>query len=195
MRRNTGGQGGGRPSLLQLFAIFARIGGLSLGGPPTMLTLIHQILVEKKRWIDEKVLASALAIGQILPGPIVVDAATHIGYKLRGILGAVASTAGLLLPPFLIVLALSPFYFGLSGNPLVRGAFKGIGGAVVGLLVAASLRIGKRTVKGPLGWAAATLAFVALATRRVDPIVTLLALGLLGALLGKFGRGRGGDAR
>lgn len=179
------------PPLWRIFAIFARIGGLSLGGPPTMLMLFHQILVEGKRWIDEKILANAIAIGQILPGPIVVDAATHIGYKLRGLLGAVASTAGLILPPFLIVLLISPFYFGFFESPLLQGVFKGIGGAVVGLLVAASLRIGKGTVKSPLGFAAAFLAFFALATRKLDPVVTMLSLGLLGALLAKF-RGRGG---
>ncbi|HIE08225.1 MAG TPA: chromate transporter [Armatimonadetes bacterium] len=183
------------PSLLSILAVFARIGGLSLGGPPTMIMLFHQILVEGRRWIDERILANALAIGQILPGPIVVDAATHIGYKLRGILGAVASTAGLLLPPFLIVLLISPLYFGLSGNPLLEGAFKGIGGAVVGLLVAASLRIGRRTIRGASGLVAALLAFLALVTRKIDPILTLLVLGLAGAVLKKATAKRKGDGR
>lgn len=167
-------------SLWALFKLFLRIGATGFGGPAALLALLQEHVVERRKWLNADEFTDALAIGQILPGPIVVDAVTHIGYRLRGIIGAIASTSALLLPAFIVMLILTPMYFHFGQVPQITGAFKGIGGAVVGLIIAAGYRIGARVVNDAVAGIIVIVAFIALAMLRLDAIVLLLIAGAIG---------------
>lgn len=167
-------------SVWALFKLFLRIGATGFGGPAALLALLQEHVVERRKWLNADEFADALAIGQILPGPIVVDAVTHIGYRLRGIMGAIASTSALLLPAFIVMLILTPLYFHFGQVPQVIGAFKGIGGAVVGLIIAAGYRIGARVVNDAVAGIVVIVTFIALAMLRLDAIVLLLIAGAIG---------------
>ncbi len=169
-------------SLRRLFWVFLRIGATGFGGMIPLLALVEEQVVERRKIVPPEEFADGVAIGQILPGPIVVDAVTHVGFRVRGWLGAVVSAVGLILPAFLLMLVLTPLYFKYGHIPHLAGAFKGIGGAVVGVVAAAIWRLGSRMLRTWASVAVSALAFLALAAFRADAVLTLVLCGALGFL-------------
>jgi len=169
-------------NLVELFKIFARIGSTGFGGMAPLLAMVQEQVVERRKLITPEEFADGVAIGQILPGPIVVDTVTHIGYCLRGWKGAIVSTVAFILPAFLLMLILTPLYFKFGQVPHFAGAFKGIGAAVVGLILAATYRMAIKVVRSPASAMIALLAFACVALLKVDAIVTLLACAVVGWL-------------
>lgn len=168
--------------LLDLFKIFARIGSTGFGGMAPLLAMVQEQMVERRKLVTPEEFAEGVAIGQILPGPIAVDTVTHLGYRLRGWKGAIVSTVGFILPAFLLMLVLTPAYFEYGHAPRLSGAFKGIGGAVVGIIIAATCRIAVKVLREPSSVAIALLAFLCLAFLKADAILTLVGCGALGWL-------------
>jgi chromate transporter len=176
-----GGQPG--PSLGALFLVFLKMGAFGFGGVYSMLSLFERELVERRRWLTPAEFAEGVAIGQLTPGPPIVNTGVFVGYRLAGVRGAVAATVGQVLPGFLLVLAIAVAYGQLRSYPAVAGALKGIGAAVVGLLASVVLRMGRRVLDG---WAAALLAvaaFALLAFLRVNPLALVGGAGAAGWLL------------
>ncbi|MBM3499269.1 MAG: chromate transporter [Armatimonadetes bacterium] len=139
-------------SLLQMFLTYLRIGATGFGGPMALIGMLQEQFVERKKAISSAEFAEGVAIGQILPGPIAIDAAVYVGYRLRGWLGAIAGAVGLILPPFLIMLVLTPLYFEFGKVPQAQGFFAGLRPAVVAVIAAASWRLGKRGLKDKSGY-------------------------------------------
>jgi len=139
-------------SLCPIFRVFLLLGSIGFGGPMPMLALIHQEVVERRKWISGAQLAEGVTLGQTLPGPIAVDAVSYIGYRLSGWSGAVVATFAFILPSFLLMILLSLLYFHWGMSPKGEGILRGIGFAVIGLILAASLRMGKTTIKDPWGF-------------------------------------------
>ncbi|NCO35542.1 MAG: hypothetical protein AUJ92_21340 [Armatimonadetes bacterium CG2_30_59_28] len=163
--------------------VFLRIGSTGFGGMAALLAMVHEQVVERRKWISDEEFAEATAIGQVLPGPIVVDAVTHIGYRLRRWTGAVVSASALILPAFLLMLALTPLYLHFGDVPRMQGVFLGIGAVVPALIAAAGWRIGRSTCTSARSIVIMVAAFVLLAFYRVDPILIVLASGLAGLVL------------
>ena len=145
-----------------------------------MLPLIHKLVVDDKKWLDEDETVDCLAVSQALPGVIVINSATYIGKRLCGLTGSLAATLGVIMPSFIIIIAVVTLLGSISGNPAVDGAFMGIKAAVCALVVVSAVRLGKKIIKGPFQWALAIIAFVMIA---VFDITALWAI-ILGAVAG-----------
>lgn len=126
---------------LSLFLVFLKLGLFSIGGGPTMLTLLEGELVEKRKWITEDELTEMTAISESTPGPIAINLATYLGYSRGGFLGAILTTLGVVLPPFAIMFAISLFFQNLLEYQAIQYAFIGVKCGVVFLLCKVSITL------------------------------------------------------
>src|SRR5262249_20052314 len=120
--------------LRELFMYFMRLGSLGFGGPVALVGFMQRDLVEDRRWISEKDFKEGLALAQLAPGPLAAQLATYLGWVHHGFIGATAISFAFIIPSFLMVLAISAFYVAYGGLPWMRGAFYGIGAAVIALI-------------------------------------------------------------
>jgi len=169
--------------LWSLFFTFSKISPVSFGGGYAMVPLLERVVTQKKKWVKTEDITDVLVMAQSVPGSIAVNTVTFIGYRLVGIPGAIVATLGIVTPTFLIVLALAALFLSFKDQPLVQAAFMGIRPAIIALIAYAAVNIGKTSIfnKGT-----ATIALVALVIFLfvpVNPIIVLIAGGLLGILL------------
>ena len=122
-----------RASLADLVGYFLYLGTLGFGGPVALAGFMHRDLVEKRRWIDEEEYGLALALAQIMPGPLAAQLAIALGYFQRGILGATAVGLAFVVPSFLMVVGISIAYRRYGGLWWMQALFYGIGAAVIAI--------------------------------------------------------------
>lgn len=132
--------------LLRMFFTFARIGGFTFGGGYAMLPMLQKEVVEKYKWATNDELLDYYAIGQCTPGVIAVNTATFIGYKLKGIPGAIFATLGVVSPSVVIIGIIAAFISNFRDYEIVQWAFSGIRAAVVALILSAAIKIGKKSL-------------------------------------------------
>lgn len=166
-----------------LFKAFFRVGILTFGGGYAMLPILRREVVETNAWCTDEELADFYAIGQCTPGIIAVNTATFIGYKLRGIPGGVFATLSLVLPSFLIILAIAAVLENFAHLPVVINAFAGIRVAVVALVLNAVLKLLKTSVVDKSTLVFFLLVFILASVFSVSPVWFVLAAGLAGILL------------
>ncbi len=143
-----------RASLTDLVGYFLYLGTLGFGGPVALAGFMHRDLVEKRRWIDEEEYGLALALAQIMPGPLAAQLAIALGYFQRGILGATAVGLAFVVPSFLMVVAISIAYVRYGGLWWMQALFYGIGAAVIAIIAIAAYKLARSTNKrDPLLWA------------------------------------------
>lgn len=128
---------------LQLMLTFMKLGVFSFGGGASMIMLLHDELVVKKKWLDEDELTEMIGISESTPGPIAINLATYLGFKKAGFLGALMATLGIVLPTFLIMFIISLFFKNLMSIKVIQYAFMGIQVAVVFLIVKVALNFTK----------------------------------------------------
>ena len=119
-----------------LFLSFFKIGAFTFGGGYAMIPLIQREVIENKRWIAEKEFLELLTVAQSAPGPLSLNTAVFVGYKMKGYAGATAAILGAVLPSFTIILLIALFFTNVRQNPVVDAAFKGMRPAVVALIIA-----------------------------------------------------------
>lgn len=127
----------------ELFLVFFKIGAFTFGGGYAMIPLIRNEVVHKKKWIADNEFMDMLAIAQSMPGPIALNTALFVGNKRLGFKGSLFSGAGVILPSFIAILLIAMVFTQFKGNPVVERIFKGIRPAVVALIVAPLLSLGK----------------------------------------------------
>ena len=137
--------------LFQVFFTFFRIGAFTFGGGYAMIPLIQNEAVEKHHWVTDDDILEIIAIAESTPGPIAINAATFVGYRAAGVLGSIVATLGVVLPSFMIILALSFVLEAFQEVRAVQYAFFGIRAGVLALLCKALWTMYK---KAPKGWAA-----------------------------------------
>jgi len=169
-------------SLGRICLTFLRIGTVGFGGGVGMLALIREILVRRKRWIDDGQLGVAVAMGQMLPGPFVSNYAEYIGYELRGVRGMALAVFFLLLPSFLLMCGLSFLYGRYGSVPVAERIFAGVQPVVAGILAWATVNIGRAQLKSWRAALVAVIGFVALLFK-VDVVLVIFGCGMLGILL------------
>ena len=174
------------PTFWQAFAYWLHLGFLSFGGPAGQIALMHEDLVERKRWISEKRYLHALNYCMVLPGPEAQQLATYMGWLMHRTWGGLVAGGLFVLPSLLILVALSWVYMAWGHVPAVAGVLYGIKPAVTAIVVAAAVRIGSRALKNPWLWGIALGAFVAIFALGVPfPFIVLVA-GLVGYLGGRI---------
>jgi len=127
--------------LTTIFVSFLKIGMFTFGGGYAMLPLIERELITKRKWIEQKEFLDLLTLAQSVPGPIAVNTAVFVGYKVRGLRGA--ALLGTVTPSFVIILAIAIFFAGIRQNPVVDAAFKGMRPAVVALIIGPVLTLSR----------------------------------------------------
>jgi len=144
----------------EAFLTWLKVGCLSFGGPAGQIALMHRIIVEEKKWVDEQRYLHALNFCMLLPGPEATKLATYVGWLLHGVRGGLAAGILFVLPGAVVMLAMSLLYVLGQGVPLVDGALLGIKAAVLVIVVEALIRIGRRALKTRLLVGLAGVAFV-----------------------------------
>ena len=182
-----------------------KLGFISFGGPAGQIAIMHQELVEKRRWISERRFLHALNYCMVLPGPEAQQLATYIGWLLHRTWGGIVAGALFVLPSLAILIALSWIYIAFGETPLVAGLFYGIKPAVTAIVVHAAYRIGSRALNDVALRAIAAAAFVAIFAFGVPFPVIIVTAALIGHIGGRIapnrfamgggqGRGRGHDS-
>ena len=123
-----------------------------------------------------------IALSQAVPGMIALNVATFVGYKKRGVAGGVIASVGVVLPSFLIILALAKTLTGIGDNKYVQGAFKGVKGAVAGLIVCTAYFLAQKNLKNVFQWTVAIAAFIVVAVFKANAIITVLTAGAIGVI-------------
>ena len=177
--------------LFDLFWTFCKIGALTFGGGYAMLPLIQREIVENKKWSTEKEILDYYAVGQCTPGVIAVNTATYIGYKLRGIIGGIVATLGVIFPSIVIILIIATFLQNFADLAIVQSAFAGIRVAVVALIITTVVKLIKSSIKDYLGVIIAIIAFVISAFIGLSPVYVVIAA----ALTGFISKGLRGDKK
>ena len=186
--------------LSEAFKYWLKLGFISFGGPAGQISMMHQELVEKRRWISEHRYLHALNYCMLLPGPEAIQLAIYISWLMHGVRGAIVAGMLFFLPAFVLLSLLAGIYLAFGDVPLVQGIFYGIKPAVVAIVLFAAWRIGSRALKNGVLWTMAALSFIAIfAFQYYAPDIVafpwiVLAAGLLGALGGKLmpGKFKGG---
>lgn len=133
----------------EIFLIFFKIGAFTFGGGYAMVPLIRNEVVNKKHWIEDEEFMDMLAIAQSMPGPLALNTALFVGSKRLGFKGSLFSGAGVILPSFIVILLIAMVFTQFNENPVVERIFKGIRPAVVALIAAPLLSLGK---SAGVGW-------------------------------------------
>lgn len=173
--------------LFMLYVAFFRIGGLTFGGGLTMLPMLKFELVEKNGWITEDELLDYYAVGQCTPGIIAVNVATFVGYKKRGIVGAIFSTLGMVSPSLIIVSILALFLEQFMSNEIVAHAVAGIKVVVCALMLNTVVTMAKKTLISKLCWGIAIVAFLLAVFTPIPTVLMVILAGVLGVILYKAG--------
>ena len=174
------------PSFWQALAYWLKLGFISFGGPAGQIAIMHEELVEKRRWISEQRFLHALNYCMLLPGPEAQQLATYIGWLMHRTWGGIVAGALFVLPSLLILIGLSWVYMAFGQLPAVAGVLFGIKPAVTAMVLSAAWRIGSRALKNKALRSIALLAFVAIFALDVPFPVIVLVAGLIGYLGGRF---------
>ena len=172
------------PTFAEALRVWAKIGLLSFGGPAGQIALMHRILVDEQRWIDERRYLNALNFCTLLPGPEAMQLATYVGWRLHGTRGGLAAGLLFVLPGATMMLVLSLLYAAWGKLPFSIALLTGVKAAVLAVVVEALLRIAKRALRGNFEWGLAGAAFLAIYLFAVPFPIIVLAAAMIG-----FGRG------
>ncbi len=126
---------------IQLFFTMLKIGTFTFGGGLAMLSLLENEFVTKREWIEKEEFLDMIAISESTPGPIAINSATYIGYKIGGFFGSLIATVGMVLPSFMIIFLISLFFDDLLTIPVVSYAFRGVQVCVIYLIFTAGLKL------------------------------------------------------
>jgi chromate transporter len=169
--------------LFALSTVFLRMGTVTFGGGFVMIPLIEAEVVNSNHWLTHQEFADATALGQITPGPVLITA-TFIGYKVAGTLGALVATISIFLPSFLLTIVAGSSLTRFRTSEVVQSFLRGVTPAVVGLLVAAALSIGRAGIHTWIGMVIAIAAVVILLRYRLNAFWIILGAGVIRFLIG-----------
>ncbi|WP_454709154.1 chromate efflux transporter [Delftia acidovorans] len=174
------------PTRAEALRYWLRLGCISFGGPAGQIAIMHEDLVERRRWISEGRFLHALNYCMLLPGPEAQQLATYIGWLLHRTWGGIVAGGLFVLPSLLLLIALSWIYVAFGHVPAIAGIFYGIKPAVTALVVHAAWRVGSRTLRNGWLWGIAAAAFVAIFALKLPFPLIVLAAGALGYLGGRL---------
>ncbi|BCR05679.1 chromate transporter [Desulfuromonas versatilis] len=173
------------PSFREALRIWIKVALLSFGGPAGQIAVMHRLVVEEKQWIGERRFLVALNYAMVLPGPEAQQLATYLGWLLHGTRGGLAAGTLFVLPGFLAILALSILYAYFRDLAVVEALFYGLKPAVMAVVVAALVRIGKKALRNGVLVLLAAAAFVAIFYLEVPFPIIILGAALIGWLGGR----------
>jgi chromate transporter len=172
-------------SLKRLFLVFLKIGAFAFGGVYSMLAFFERELVQRHKWLTEEEFSEAVAIGQLTPGAPIINTGIFIGFYLRRIKGALITIIGQVLPSLLIVIFIGYLYIRYRELEMAKAFLKGVGAAIVGLLLSVIFKLSKKIFKEPVSVITCLVVFL-LSIFKFNPIALIVLSGLTGILI--YGR-------
>lgn len=173
----------GHPKLLELFFVFARVSAITIGGGYVMFPMLKREVVDSKGWTSAGELVDYYALGQSVPGIIAVNTATLIGYRKRGIPGAIVAAAGMVAPSLVVIMLIAAFLTQYFDNAGVQKAFAGVRASVVAMIGMAVWQVGRKSVNSLFKGGLALGSFLAIIALNSSPVLLIVAGALLGLLL------------
>ena len=165
---------------LTLFLTFLKIGAFTFGGGYAMIPIIEKEMVEKHKWIKSEDILDIFAIAESTPGPIAINSATFIGYKIGGVFGSFCATFGVVLPSFVIISIISLVLREFSDIKAVQYAFNGIRAGVLALIIKALVSMYKKAPKGLFSYILMGASFILAAFTDINVIFVIIGCGLAG---------------
>lgn len=169
--------------LLKLFISFFKIGAFSFGGGYAMLPLIEEEIIQVNKWLTSTEFIDIIAISEMTPGPIAINSATFLGYKVGGIPGSIIATIGVVLPSFIVMSFIFHFITKFKDSKYVDWIFKGIRPVVLGLIASAAVTVAKSTFIDIKSILIAIFLFYVVTFKKLNPIIGIILAGVLGVLL------------
>lgn len=161
----------------ELFIFFLKLGPMTFGGGYAMIPLLEREMIEKKRWMSNQDLSEIVALAGSVPGAMAINIATFTGYRRGGLVGAMMATIGILIPTFILILALSFVYLQFEDNAKVEAAFQGIAAGVVALIAFAGYKIAKTALYDKVTWVIMSLVLLVLFFTSIHPVL-IIVIGL-----------------
>lgn len=173
-------------TLWRVFLTFFKIGGFTFGGGYAMIPLIQRETVEKHKWITQDDILEIVAIAESTPGPIAINSATFVGYRVAGVLGSMCATLGVVLPSFVIILALSFVLRQFQQLQAVKYAFAGIRAGVLALLFKSLWSMYQKSPKGWAGYVVMAGAFLVSTFIEINILFVIIGCGVFGLVTSRI---------
>ena len=171
--------------LLELYLSFFKLGLFTFGGGYAMMPLLEKEVVDEKKWASKEEILDYYAIGQSTPGIIAINTSSFCGYKLKKDLGAVVASLGFISPSIIIISLISSFLTRFSTNPNIAHIFSGIRIAVCALVFYSVVSTVKKTCDSKVKFLVFLLTFIAIAVFSITPMIVVIAVAILGIILGR----------
>ncbi len=175
-----------KPSLKEALHFWLKLGFISFGGPAGQVAIMHEFLVEKKKWISESKFMHALNYCMVLPGPEAQQLATYIGWLLHGRLGGLAAGILFVLPSVFILLGLSILYVTFGNIPWIYALFNGLKPAVIAIIILALIKIGKKSLLSYFHYAVAVISFIGIFFFNIPFPILIITAVILGLVIQKW---------
>lgn len=167
-------------TLIEIFLSFLKIGAFSFGGGYAMLPLIEREIVNSHNWITFKEFIDIIGISQMTPGPIAINSATFVGFKVSGILGSISATLGVVSFSFILVSIANHYIVKFKESYIMKAALAGMRPALIGLIISVFLSLGKESYKDIKSVIIGFIILGLLFTNKLHPILVIMISGLLG---------------
>ena len=166
--------------LLKLFLAFLKIGTFSFGGGYAMLPFIQREIVERNNWIDINEFMDIIGISQMTPGPVAINSATFVGYKLFGVLGSIMATLGVIFTSFILVSIISKMLEKFKESSVIKAALIGMRPVLIALMIKAFLDLAKESYLDLKSLIIASIIGLVLLSKKVHPILVIVLAGVIG---------------
>lgn len=174
------------PSLKEALQFWLKLGFISFGGPAGQVAIMHEFLVEKKKWISESKFMHALNYCMILPGPEAQQLATYIGWLLHGRIGGLAAGVLFVLPSVFILLGLSILYVTFGNIPWIYALFNGLKPAVIAIIILALIKIGKKSLLSYFHYSVALVSFIGIFFFNIPFPILIITAVIVGLAIQKW---------
>ena len=170
--------------LAEIFFVFFKIGLFTIGGGYAMLPIIQKEIVETKKWMTDEDFLDAISLTNSLPGPLAINAATFVGYRVSRTKGAFAAALGTALPSVIIILLIAMVFNNITQYEVVQNIFSGIRPAVTALILYSVIKLAKSAkLRDNYNWAVALLAVTAIAFLGIHPVIAVIVAAVYGIFL------------
>jgi chromate transporter len=172
--------------LVKIFLSFLKIGAFSFGGGYAMLPLIEREIVNSNNWITFKEFIDIIGISQMTPGPIAINSATFVGFKISGVLGAITGTLGVITFSFILVSIANHYILKFKESYIMKAALSGMRPALIGLIISVFLSLGRESYKDIKSVVIGFIILGLLLTNKLHPILIIMISGVLGIIFFSF---------
>lgn len=168
--------------IIEIFLSMIKIGAFTFGGGYAMIPLIEKEVVSNKKWLNKEEFMDILVVSQSLPGAMAINTSIFLGYRIAGLLGAIAAMVAVILPSFVIIVLIAAFFMQFRNNYYVNAAFKGITAAVPMLVLVGALSLSKSVPKNVRSLITIVISLIALIIFNISPALVIIISGIYGAI-------------